>query len=152
MHSATLRALPFLLIAAACAEDGPPADRAEAEAQLRAANAQYDRAVVTGDAATLDEILADDYVYVTAEGEVRDKPTQIANLASRRVQVMSAGSEEVSVRWIGDHALLVGRFPARVHEGSRTYRINERYSALWSRDGGRWRLRHEHASLIPERR
>ena len=76
----------------------------------------------------------------------------IATITSGRLQVMSAGSEDVGVRWIGDDALLVGRFPARVRSGDRTISINERYSALWSRQDGRWRLRHEHSSLIPDRR
>lgn len=144
--------LAAVLALAGCADNGPPADRSEAESQLRQANAAYDRAIVTADAAALDALLADDYSYVTAEGEVRDKATQIANLTSNRMQVMSAGSEDVTIRWIGDHALVIGRFPARIHVGSATVPMNERYSSLWSRQDGRWRLRHEHASLIPERR
>ena len=99
-----------------------------------------------------DAILAEDYSYVTAEGEVRDKVTQIASLTSGQMQIMSAGSEEVAIRWIGDDALMIGRFPARVRSGGRTIEINERYSALWSREDGRWRIRHEHASLIPDPR
>ena len=140
------------LALAGCAQGGAPADRAGAEAELRRANQVYDRAIVTADAAALEAILADDYSYVTAEGEVRDRITHIATLTSGRLQVMSAGSEEVSVRWIGDQALMIGRFPARVTMGGRSFTINERYSALWSRQDGRWRLRHEHASLIPDRR
>lgn len=140
------------LALAGCAEGGAPADKSAAEAELRRANRAYDRAIVTADAAALEAILADDYSYVTAEGEVRDKATQIASLTSGRLQVMSAGSEEVRVRWIGDKALMIGRFPARVTAGSRSFTINERYSALWSHQDGSWRLRHEHASLIPEPR
>ena len=143
--------LALLLAAAGCAEDAVVEGRVEAENQLRAANADYDRAIVTADAAALNEILAEDYIYVTAEGEVRDKPTQIVNLTSGRFQVMSAGSEDVQIRWIGDHALMIGRFPARLRRDDGEVRINERYSTLWTREGGRWRLRHEHASLIPER-
>ena len=140
-----------MIFAAGCDQVAVGQDRTEAESQLRQANAEYDRAIVTANAAALHQILADDYVYVTAEGEVRDRPTQIANLTSGRLQVMSAGSENVEIRWIGDHALLIGRFPARIHSGGRQFAINERYSALWTRDGDRWRLRHEHASLIPQR-
>lgn len=144
--------LAAALALAGCGGDRPPADRTEAESELRRANADYDRAIVTGDAAALDAILADDYSYVTAEGEVRDKVTQIAALTSGQMQIMSAGSEDVAIRWIGDDALMIGRFPARVRSGGRTVQIDERYSALWSREDGRWRLRHEHASLIPDRR
>ena len=148
-------AAAFLCLAAApgCADGPALPDRTEAENQLRRANAAYDRAVVTANAAELDEILADDYRYVTAEGEVRDKPTQIATMTSGRLQIMSAGSEEVTIRWIGDDdALLIGRFPARIRSGEEEMIINARYSTIWTRDDGRWRLRHQHASLIPQRR
>lgn len=136
------------LALAGCGAAGAPADRSEAERSLREANAAYDRAIVTADPAALDALLADDYQYVTPEGAVRDKATQIATLTSGRTQVMSAGSEEVAVRWIGDEALVVGRFPARVTMGGRSFALDQRYSALWSRQDGRWRLRHEHASMI----
>lgn len=144
--------VPLVALAFGCGEVGAVQDRTEAEQQVRQANADYDRAIVTADAAALDSIMSEDFVHVTAQGEVRDKPTQIATITSGRLQVMSAGSEDVGVRWIGDDALLVGRFPARVRSGDRTISINERYSALWSRQDGRWRLRHEHSSLIPDRR
>ena len=147
-----LCALALAAAASGCSEVGAVQDRTEAEQQVRRANADYDRAIVTADAAALDSIMSEDFVHVTAQGEVRDKPTQIATITSGRSQVMSAGSEDVSVRWIGDDALLVGRFPARVRSGDRTIAINERYSALWSRQDGRWRLRHEHSSLIPDSR
>ena len=145
--------LLFLLAAAlaGCEESAVVTDRVEAENQLREANADYDRAIVTADASALDAIMSEDYVYVTAEGEVRDKPTRIVNLTSGRFQVMSSGSEDVEIRWIGDQALLIGRFPARIRSAEGQFPINERYSALWTREGGRWQLRHEHASLIPQR-
>jgi uncharacterized protein (TIGR02246 family) len=141
--------VPLAALAFGCSEVSAVQDRTEAERQVRQANADYDRAIVTADAAALDSIMSDDFVHVTAEGEVRDKTTQIATITSGRLQVMSAGSEDVGLRWIGDDALLVGRFPARVRMGERTITINERYSTLWSRMDGRWRLRHEHSSLIP---
>ena len=148
----SLLLLPFAALAIGCSEVSAVQDRSEAERQVLQANADYDRAIVTADAAALDLIMSEDFVHVTAEGEVRDKPTQIATITSGRLQVMSAGSEDVALRWIDDDALLVGRFPARVRSGDRTISINERYSALWSRQNGRWRLRHEHSSLIPDRR
>jgi uncharacterized protein (TIGR02246 family) len=146
-------ALLCLAAAAGCADGPALPDRTEAEAELRRASAAFDRAVVTANAADLNEILADDYSYVTAEGELRDKPTQIATITSGQLQVMSAGSEDVTIRWIGDDdALLIGRFPARIRSGDEEVTINARHSTIWTRDDGRWRLRHQHASLIPQRR
>ena len=63
------------------------------------------------------------------------------------VQMLQAGVREAARNFA---ALVVGRFPARVRRGGRESRIDERYTAVWTRDGGRWRLRHEHASPIGE--
>jgi len=147
----TVRTLTVVLAAAALAA-GCGEDRAQAERELREANARYDRAAIGGDAAALGDLLADDYVYVSSEGEVRNKAQQIASLSAPQFDLRSQGSEDVTVRWIGDQALVIGRFPGEVRAGGNSLRFNERYSSLWSREGGRWRIRHEHASLIPERR
>jgi ketosteroid isomerase-like protein len=141
------RTASALLAAAALAGCG--ADRGQAERELREANARYDRAVIGGDSAALGELLADDYVYVSSEGEVRNKDQQIASLSAPQFDLRSPGSQDVTVRWIGDQALVIGRFPGEVHAGGNSLRFNERYSSLWTHDGGRWRIRHEHASLIP---
>ena len=141
----------LLVAAAAIAFAGcnSPAATPEAEQAVREANARYDRAIVAGDRAALEQILADDYVYVTAQGEVRDRAATIAQLTSGAIRIASDGSEEVRVRWLGDHALLVGRFRARVTAGGNTFPIDERYSAIWAREGESWWLRHEHASERP---
>lgn len=141
-------ALAASLALAACSPSGGTGS-AEAEQALREANARYDRAIVAADRVALEQMLAEDYVYVTAEGEVRDRAATIAQHVSGRVRVESPGSEEVRVRWLGDHVLVTGRFRGRLTMGEHSAPIDERYSSIWQRQGGVWRLRHEHASPIP---
>lgn len=138
------------LTLAACVPAGGPGSP-EAEQAVREANARYDRAIVAGDRAALEQILADDYVYLTAEGEVRDRAATISQHAAGRVRVESPGSEEVAIRWLGDHALVTGRFRGRLTMGESSAPLDERYSSVWAKQEGRWRLRHEHASPIPAR-
>ena len=146
-----IQAFAAALALAACGSSAGPGTP-EAESALREVNARYDRAIVAGDRAALEQILADDYVYVTAHGEIRNRAATIAHHTSGEARVASQGSEEVTVRWLGDHALVVGRFRARVTIGGNTFPVDERYSSIWARQGGRWRLRHEHASEAPRRR
>ena len=136
------------LALAACTPAGRPGS-AEAEQALRDANVRYDRAIVSGDRAALEQILAPDYQYVTAQGEVRGRAATIDQLTSGRVRIASQGSEDVRLRWLGDQALMTGRFRARVTMNGATFPIDERYSAIWSHQDGAWRLRHEHASNAP---
>ncbi len=141
--------LAAALALAAWAPSGGPGT-AEAEQALREANARYDRAIVAGDRAALEQILAPDYVYVTAQAEIRDRAATIDQLTSGRVRVVSEGSEEVRLRWLGDQALMTGRFRAQVTMNGAAFPIDERYSAIWSHLDGAWRLRHEHASNAPQ--
>jgi ketosteroid isomerase-like protein len=134
-------ALTLLLLAASCGS-APERD----EQGLRAANAGYDRAIVAGDRAALERILAPDYVYISPEAAVRDRSSTIAQLTSGRIRIVSAGSDDVQVRWLGEVALVTGRFRARVTMGGNTFPNDERYTSLWTREQNGWQLRHEHAS------
>ncbi|HYG30838.1 MAG TPA: nuclear transport factor 2 family protein [Allosphingosinicella sp.] len=129
------------LLAASCGSA-----RERDEQGLRAANAAYDRAIVAGDRAALERILAPDYVYITAEATIRDRAGTIAQLTSGRVRIRSSGSEDVRVRWLGRVAVVTGRFNGEVTAGGRTFPHSERYTSLWTRGDDGWHLRHEHAS------
>ncbi|HEX8365189.1 MAG TPA: nuclear transport factor 2 family protein [Allosphingosinicella sp.] len=132
------------LLAASC---GPSPERDEQG--LRAANAAYDRAIVAGDRAALERILAPDYVYISPEAAVRNRAATIAQLTSGQIRIASAGSEDVQVRWLGEVALVTGRFRAQVTMGGNSFPNDERYTSLWTRDEAGWQLRHEHASTTP---
>ena len=133
----------FALAAAGC---GAQPD----EQALRDANRRYDQAIVAGDRAALERILAPDYVYISGEGQVKDRTGAIRDLTSGQIRIASNGSEDVRVRWFGEHALVTGRFRARVTFGGQEYPIDERYSSIWSPVDGAWQLRHEHASMAPQ--
>ena len=137
------------LALAACAPSGGPGSP-EAEQSLREANQRYDRAIVAGDHAALETLLAPDYVYITAQGELRDRAATIAQHGAGGFRIESPGSEEVAIRWLGDHALVTGRFRGRVTMGGHSAPIDERYSSIWHYQDGAWRLLHEHASEAPQ--
>ena len=137
--------LLLALLAASCGS-APERD----EQGLRAANAAYDRAIVAGDRAALERILALDYVYISPEAAVRDRAATIAQLTSGALRIASPGSEDVLIRWLGDTAVVTGRFRAQVTMGGRTFPNDERYTSLWTRGEDGWQLRHEHASTAPQ--
>jgi ketosteroid isomerase-like protein len=141
------RVLPFLLAVtlAACSGGGVASEQA-----LRQANEGYDRALLAGDRAALARIYADDYRYIGDDGEVRGKEEQISRSAAGEVQLLSAKSDDIAVTMIGDDGALVsGRFRGTFRAGPAVAGFTERYTTLWVREGDAWRLKHEHASLIP---
>lgn len=75
------------------------------------------------DAAALDELLMDDFIYTSARGEVLHKPQYLQNLASGEVQMEGEKYSQLEVRQ---------------HENK-----------VWIRHQGRWRALALHACLPP---
>lgn len=120
---------------------------------LAQANAAYDAAILARDAAALDALFAPDFVYVGTHANRRDRAEQIANMTAGEGRLVSGGSEEVEITSLGDTAALVtGRFRGVWREGETDEAVDERYTTVWVRIDGRWRLKHEHVSLRPAQR
>jgi uncharacterized protein (TIGR02246 family) len=144
--------VPLLaMMVSACAPERDRVAGPAHESSLLAANAEYDRAIINADAAALDQIYADDFSFVGAKAEQRNKQEQIRHMTDGTIRLLYARSDDISVRRLGsDHALLTGRFTGRYRAGDKDISFIERYSSVWTRHGSRWRLRHEHSSFVPE--
>jgi ketosteroid isomerase-like protein len=128
------------------------ADQSKAESELKAANLQYDKALIDGDAASLDRFYTDDFQIIDDDAEVHDKTGQIAFM-TQSVDLLNAKSDDVQVKMLGpDAALLTGRFTGRYRLEGKENDFTERYSSVWVRDGARWRVKHEHSSVVPRNR
>jgi ketosteroid isomerase-like protein len=145
------RALSLLavLAIAACAE--APPDQAAAQKALLAANNDYDRALIAGDAPALGRVYVDDFQIIDDDADLHGKRDQI-ELMTRTVDLLQARSDQVRVTMLGpDAALLTGRLVGRYRMDGREADFTERYTSIWVRDGEHWRLRHEHSSIVPAR-
>jgi ketosteroid isomerase-like protein len=146
-----MRALSLMVatgLLAACNQQSPAQDNAEE--QLRAANAQYDQALVAGDAAALNRYYADDFQIIDDDGAVHDKKNQV-QFMTQEVDLLNARGDDVKVTMLGrDSALVTGRFAGRYRYKGKEENFTERYTSVWVRKDGQWRVRHEHTSLLPE--
>src|SRR3989442_13807940 len=79
----------------------------EIEQQLRQMNDEWVKALVRGDAATLDRIMGDDFVF-TYPLEGNDKTQFITDVVSGDLTVEHLNRETVSVRVWGNTAVLTG--------------------------------------------
>ena len=119
----------------------------DAERELVKMNAQYDEAIMRGDAAALGRIFADDFIYTSPKCEVLGKKEQIANLTARDFKLEDAKSDDVRIRVYGETAVMTGRFTAKLESAGKTDMIDERYTAVWVRRDGRWQLVAEQGNL-----
>lgn len=120
-------------------------------AEILELEARRSRALVEGDAATLDEITAEDYTHVETGGGIRDKAGFLAILTRPGVRFTSWVIEENTVRIYGDTAVVTGRYrnTVRTPAGEQPPK-RARHIRVYVRQDGRWRnVAHQATSLAP---
>ena len=146
-----MRSIVLITIVAGLAGcSGTGATTESSTAALQAANAAYDRALVDGDAQALAEHFTDDFQLIDDDANVRGKAEQIRML-TEDIDLLEARSDDVRITPLGrEHVLLTGRFTGRYRAGGRENQFTERYTSVWVLEGGEWKVKHEHASLVPK--
>ena len=113
----------------------------EAEERLR-------RAILAADVALLEELLADDLLFVDQTGRVLTREMDLDAHRSGRLRLDRADFAEQAVRAVGDAVLVVLRAElAGTWEGTR-FAGAWRYSRLWRRAGVGWQVAAAHCSQI----
>jgi len=112
-----------------------PAQTQAVDAVL-ATDRQLDRAWNDKDVDALDQLWADDYLFIGWTGEIMDKPERLAAIRSGKFQVQSVQSDEVKVRVFNDVAFLTDRERIRTKQGEVTVRSTRAFIFR----SGRWQL------------
>ena len=120
----------------------------KAEREVLAANEAFDRAIVTRDVGGYERIMADDFIFTSADGSVSNKKGEIERVRSGRLTFESGKSDDVRVKIYGKTAVLTGRFTARGKNDGRDFTFVERYTAVFVKRGGRWQMVAEQATEI----
>lgn len=142
-------ALLIILLAATTSCMRDPPREASVVATVRKANAAYDRALIAGDAAALAKIYADDFTIIDDDGAIHGKRNQI-EFMTEKVDLIDARSDDIKIAPLGpDAALITGRLRGRYRMDGKEATFTERYTTVWVRKGREWKVRHEHASLLP---
>jgi hypothetical protein len=108
----------------------------EAVAAVLATDRQLDRAWNDKDLAALDQLWADDYLFIGWTGEIMDKHQRLAAIRSGKFQVQSVESEEVKERVFNDVAFVTDRERIRMKQGEITVRSTRAFIFR----SGRWQL------------
>ena len=69
---------------------------------------------------------------------------------NRDLRLESGKSDDVKVRVYGNTAVMTGRFTAKGKFRDKSIDIRERYTAVWVKREGRWRLVAEQGNLIKQ--
>ena len=118
------------------------------EQELLKKNKEYDEALVREDAAALDRIFADEFIYISTTGELIDKSQQLEAIRSGDLKIEYGKSDEVRVRVYGNTAVMTGRFIAKGEFRGKVFEAPERYTAVWVKRQGRWQLVAEQGTRV----
>ena len=122
-----------------------PSDAAS-EAYMRAAEADWAALTVTPMPGLLDRILADDYVAVSSEGDVRDKARQIA-LDAPEPAFKSSKLDYVHYRHFGDTVLAQGQESLERKDGGPD--VSLIWTDVWMWRDGKWQIVASQDSVLP---
>ncbi len=99
-----------------------------------------DRALISGDAAELNRIYADDYLQYDEAGQPRTKQDLIRALTSGELHFISMTSTGRNIRLFGEFAVVHGSERNEVEQDGRRFRASYLYMDVVVRRGGRWQI------------
>jgi ketosteroid isomerase-like protein len=114
------------------------------DAELRAAQ-------LTADVTALDRLIAEDLLFTGPDGELATKAQDLAAHRSGIVRIREHQPTELRIRRIGDNvaiAALCARLTVEVN--GTTVRGTYRYTRVWAREQGTWRVAGGHVAPAPE--
>lgn len=127
------------------------ADRlSDAAREILALDREWADAIVRGDVTALNRLFADDMILTDSNGNVRNKSQEIDSLRpSTDVTTYFFNTDDRQVRVHGDAAVLTGRATWRIRSQGRDIDNARRYTSMYARQNGRWRIVAQHLTRIP---
>ena len=116
------------------------------EQAIRKLDNERIQAQIHADAAALERIYADDFIGVGPSGTVRTKPQVIADFTSGNLRFQSITTDDVRVRVYGNAAVETGRSTMNGQDKGNAVPHDTRFTRVWVKQQGRWRLVANHYS------
>src|SRR6516162_1751307 len=128
-------------------EQGEKRDQSGAvEQAIRKLDNERIQAQIHADATALDRIYAADFIGVGPSGTVRTKPQVILDFTSGDLKFQSITTDDVQVRVYGNTAVETGRSTMIGQDKGQTVPRDTRFTRVWVKQQGRWRLVANHYS------
>ena len=105
------------------------------------------QAQIHADATVLDRIYAEDFIGVGPSGTVRTKPQVISDFTSGELKFQSITTDEVKVRVYENTAVETGLSTMLGQDKDKAVPRETRFTRVWVKQKGRWRLVANHYSL-----
>jgi ketosteroid isomerase-like protein len=122
--------------------------RRSVEQVIRQLDHERIQAQIGADAVALDRIYANDFIGIGPSGTVRTKPQVISDFTSGDLKFQSITTDDVRVRVYGNTAVETGRSIMSGQDKGKTVPRDNRFTRVWVKQQGRWRLVANHYSSL----
>jgi ketosteroid isomerase-like protein len=109
---------------------------------------QYDVAQMANDGAWFERMLAEDYVFIGADGSVTTKADFVRDMQTKDLVWKSVAVKDMKIRVYGDTAVVTGRFFGQGQYKGTPLDERQRFTSLWIKRSGRWQGISEHGSKL----
>ena len=130
-------------------EQGATKDRGSTEQVIWQLDSERIQAQIGADAVALDRIYADDFIGVGPSGTVRTKPQVLSDFTSGTLKFQSITTDDVQVRIYENTAVETGLSTMIGQDKGKTVPRDTRFTRVWVKQHGRWRLVANHYSVRP---
>ena|SRR5437868_15336697 len=143
-----------ILICALCAQHAisqstRARDARDLAGEIKHLEAERSKAQVKGDVRRLEELLAPEFVEISATGQVRTKAENIEGHRSGQTHWQAFDLDELNVQVHGETAVVTGRLTRKGSFAGRDLSGQSRYTRYYVRRQGHWQAIFQHS--IPEK-
>ena len=127
----------------------PHREKGEIHKEIEALEQQWRQATVTNNIGTMNKLLADDYVGITSNGTVENKAQALAQRSAGTIRITKLDITDTHVRVYGDTAVVTSQAQLAGTNGTSDISGQYRYTRVYNRRLGQWKIVSFEASRIP---
>jgi ketosteroid isomerase-like protein len=122
----------------------------DAKKQVEALEEQWRQAQLSGDVATMDKLLSDDYIGISMTGQVSTKMQQLDRMKSHKFILSKLDLGEMQVKLVGSIAIVTSRAEVEGTNDGVPIQGTFRYTRVYQRlPSGTWKITSFEATRVP---
>ncbi len=118
-----------------------------ASSKIVALENKWNDAYKRGDAATMESLLAEDFIITVEDGTTYSKSGYLAHTADAELHVQISEMIDLKVRMQGNVAIVTGAYHEKGTSRGRPYESRDRLTDVWFKTGNSWQVIAAHYSI-----
>ena len=124
-----------------------PQQKSEIVSKILALENKWNIAYKQGDVATMNSLLADDFIITIEDGATFSKSGYIAHCGDPDNHVLVSEMSELKVRAHGNTAIVTGAYHEKGSTNGKPYEYHDRLTDVWMLTDGRWQVIASHYAI-----